>query len=233
MTMHDFSFSEHAAEFDAHIEQSIPGVRLLHSAAVGYSRRFVQEATTVVDVGCSTGALLSCIRSINQAARPRVQYVGIDAEPSFEAQWRERTAANISFRMSDAQTFTGFRRMSFATSLFTLQFIPEDDRLPLLRRLYKGLISGGALIVAEKVHAPSAALQDALTFQYYDAKLQHFSERQILDKERSLRGQMRLWTDQQINSALFHAGFAADDVVDIWRSHLFLAKLAVKRWANF
>jgi tRNA (cmo5U34)-methyltransferase len=230
MMPHDFSFAEHAPEFDSHIEQSIPGVRQLRSMCVGLSRRFVQNGTTVLDIGCSTGSLLSAIRHMNQPARLGARYVGIDAERAFAPQWRERRAPNLTFQVCDARNFRGYRNLSLVTCLFTLQFLGESDRLPLLRRLHDALIPGGALIIAEKVFAPSAQLQDALTFDYLDMKLQHFSEREILGKERALRGQMRLWTEQQLVSALCEAGFQSANIVEIWRNYLFVAKLGIKTW---
>src|SRR5215213_6927233 len=48
--------------------------------------------------------------------------------------------------------------------------------------------------------------------------------------ERSLRGQMCLWSGQQIDNALSACGFEAENVTEFWRSYLFVGKVAVKRW---
>jgi tRNA (cmo5U34)-methyltransferase len=227
--MKSFSFAAHARDFDQHIEASIPGLQQLRSMSVGLSRRFIQNGTTVIDIGCSTGALLSSIRSANQLARPFACYVGIDAEAAFSRNWRERRGANISFCIGDARSFDGFDNLSLVTSLFTLQFVPERDKPALLRRIYNGLLDGGALIVAEKVLANSARFQDLLTFGYYDAKLQQFTEKEILDKERSLRGQMFLWSNPELGTALCNAGFRPEDIQSFWQNYLFVGTLAVKR----
>ncbi len=87
------------------------------------------------------------------------------------------------------------QRLSLLTSLFSLQSIREDKKLPLLRHGFNGLIPGGALIIAEKLLAENAFFQNALTFDHFDFKRRHFSPEQILAKEQSLRGVMTLWSE--------------------------------------
>jgi tRNA (cmo5U34)-methyltransferase len=189
MNVVDFSFQDHAKDFDDHISRSIPGYDELVRTCVRLSRRFVQPGTTVVDVGCSTGHLLASIQESNKAARPDVNYVGIDCVPDFSVHWGRLESENIHFEVCDARSYQGFKNLSLAYSQFTIQFIRSLDKMPLLRRIYDGLVVGGALIIAEKTLADTARLQDALAFPYYDYKLeQGFSEKDLLDKERSLRG---------------------------------------------
>ena len=159
------------------------------------SKRFVQEGSTVVDVGCSTGGLLSGIERHNSARRD-VSYIGLDIESKFGDQWAALRRLNLNFEVADVRNFPGLLDMSYATSMFTLQFIPEPDKLAVVERIYKGLRPGGALLIAEKALASTARLQDALTFPYYDFKRKHFRPDEILDKERSLRGQMTLWSEE-------------------------------------
>ncbi len=105
MSVTDFSFAEYAADFDEHIRASIPGYDQLISQCAAYSRRFVQNETCVVDIGCSTGNLLRAIRDHNQTARPSAEYVGIDIEDSFGSGWAKRRARNIRFEARDARSF--------------------------------------------------------------------------------------------------------------------------------
>jgi tRNA (cmo5U34)-methyltransferase len=220
--IHDFSFAEHAGGFDQHIQDSIRGLDDLRDDCVAFSRYRVQSGTTVVDIGCSTGALL---RSIRDANEPRsVSYIGIDVEPKYDVHWRALRADNVRFEVRDARSFT-FENVSLACSIFTLQFIPERDRAGLLRRVCDGLIEGGALILAEKVYANDAKFQEMLRSIYYDFKRQNFSAEEILDKERSLRGQMNPWSEEQWLNALHEAGFK---VHRLWHNHLFVAWVVEK-----
>jgi tRNA (cmo5U34)-methyltransferase len=224
----DFSFGDHAPTFDKHIRDSIPGYKdVLLPMCVGLSSRFVQPDTRVVDVGCSTGHLLASIRRANSACRAGVEYIGIDCEPSFGEHWNRRRAETMSFVACDARIYEGFENVSFAISHFTIQFIRPVDKLPLLNRIHTGLVDGGALIIAEKTLAETGRHQDAVTFDYYDYKRKRgFTPEQILDKERSLRGQMTLWTEAELKAALVQAGFR--DINPIWRNLMFVGILALK-----
>jgi tRNA (cmo5U34)-methyltransferase len=223
----DFSFGNHAPTFDTHIRSSIPGYKDLLRTCVRLSRRFVQPGTAVIDVGCSTGHLTISIRKENQSARPNVTYAGIDCEPGFSPHWFKPKAKNVSFEACDARLYGGFRNASLVCSLFTVQFIREPDKLPLLRRIHKGLVEGGALIIAEKTLAETARLQDAVTFPYYDYKRERgHSPQDILDKERSLRGQMTLWSEAELRTALRSAGFR--EIEPIWRNLMFVGFVALK-----
>jgi tRNA (cmo5U34)-methyltransferase len=224
----DFSFGDHAAKFDSHIRDSIPGYKdVLLPMCVGLSSRFVQPDTRVVDVGCSTGHLLASIRRANSACRAGVEYVGIDCEPGFGEHWNRRRARNMSFLACDARTYEGFENISLAASLFTMHFIRPPDKLPLLTRIHAGLVEGGALIIAEKTLAETPRFQEAATFDYYDYKRKKgFTPEQILDKERSLRGQMTLWTEGELKAALVQAGFR--EINPIWRNLMFVAMVARK-----
>jgi len=224
----DFSFGDHAPKFDSHIRASIPGYEdVLLPMCVGLSHRFVQPGTRVVDVGCSTGHLLAKIRNVNSASRVGVEYVGIDCESNFAEQWKKRRSRNIGFQACDARTYEGFKNVSLALSLFTVQFIRSADKLHLLSRIYAGLVDGGALIIAEKTAAETGRLQDALASYYYDVKRKRgFTPEQILDKNRSLQGQMTPWTDAELEATLIQVGFR--EVAPIWRSLMFVGILALK-----
>ena len=227
MNVVDFSFQDYAKDFDSHISRSIPGYHDLVRTCVRLARRFVQPGTTVVDVGCSTGHLLASIHESNKLARPDVNYVGLDCVPDFSVHWGRWENENVRFEVCDARSYLGFKNVSLACSLLTIQFIRPADKVHLLQRIYDGLVDGGALIISEKTLAETGRMQDALAFPYYDYKLeQGFSEKELLDKERSLRGLMNLWTEAELKQALRLVGFR--EIEPIWRNSAFVGILALK-----
>jgi tRNA (cmo5U34)-methyltransferase len=227
--MHDFRFADHTRDFDEHIRHSIPGLDILRSMVVDLSRTFVQPETKVLDIGCSTGTLLSAIRDANSGIRAGVCYIGIDAENAFRPTWGEHSGTGIGFDVHDARKYRGFHDTSLITSLFTLQFIPEGDRPAVLRQIHEGLIEGGAFIIAEKVLAETSRFQDLFLGPYYDFKRRSFGATEILDKERALRAGMRLWSEAELSDALAAAGFGPLQIHRFWQSYLFIGLIALKR----
>ena len=223
-----FKFAAHAATFDQHIGDSIPALDFLRDGIANLSRRFVQPQTSVIDMGCSAGTILRAVRDANQAEIPAVEYLGIDVEPLFEKHWATDKVENLRFHVGDVRQ-QHFQNTSLTISTFTLQFIPESDRLSLLKRVYDGLVEGGALIIAEKVLAESARFQDIFAFDYYDFKRRVFSAEEILNKEHGLRRQMHLWSKSQLVETLQQAGFQAGDMDSFWQSYLFVGFVAIKQ----
>ena len=71
----------------------------------------------------------------------RTYYVGLDIEPSFQQHWKQFAGPNIRFLVQDVPTFDDFTELSMATSIFTLQFLPERHRRQVCRKVFEGLNS--------------------------------------------------------------------------------------------
>ncbi len=107
-----------------------------------------------------------------------------------------------------------------------MQFISPRNHLQVLQKIYAGLNSGGAFIMAEKVYGSHARTHDMFTFQYYDFKRKSFTDESIMAKERDLRPIMRPQTEEENWAMIRRAGF---EIVDIfWRQWNFLAFLCLK-----
>lgn len=220
-----FSFSNFAQGFDDHIRKSIRGYGGLISDCVRISEYFIENHTTALDIGCSAGTFLRQLHEYNKNRVPDVRYLGVEVADSFSQYWTE---PEIEWVISDIRNYTMPSDCSFITSLFSFQFIAEKERPNLFERVHKNLVPGGALVLAEKTLSPCAKLQDILTFTHYDYKRRYFSEVEILEKEKSLRSMMKLWTEAQIVQSLQKAGFREERVQCFWRNHSFTAFLALK-----
>jgi tRNA (cmo5U34)-methyltransferase len=220
-----FSFSAFAEGFDDHIRKSIRGYEDLVSDCIRISEYFIEDHTTVLDIGCSAGTFLRHLREQNKDRVPHARYVGVEIEDSFASHWTE---PEIEWVISDIRNYSMPSSCSMITSLFSFQFIAEKERQGLLERTHKSLVPGGALVLAEKTLSRCAKLQDMLTFIHYDYKRRYFSEAEILEKEKSLRSIMKLWTEDQIVQSFHKAGFREDQIQCFWRSHSFAAFLALK-----
>jgi len=224
-----FSFANYADDFDRHIERSVRGYSDLIQDCVELSRYFVENDTVFCDIGCSTGRTLAAIRTKNQERAPNARYIGLDIEASFQQHWTRYSASNVRFLDRDVVTFDDFANLSMATSIFTMQFLPERHRRQVCGRIYEGLLPGGAFIVAEKTFALMPKTQDMLNSLYLNYKRQYFSDEEVLDKELSLRDMMKPSREADIIRLLTDAGFTAQRIEPFWRNHLFAAYVCIKR----
>jgi tRNA (cmo5U34)-methyltransferase len=223
-----FSFARFAGRFDQHIRQSIRGYADLLSDCVSLSEYFVDNDTIALDIGCSTGTFLRTIGQKNHHRCPTAMYIGIDIEESFQEFWQEVADERMHLEVANIVTYEIPPRCSFVTSIFSLQFVIQSERQRIISQICSSLVTGGALIVAEKTLSPMPKLNDMLTSIHYDFKRLSFTEAEILAKERSLRPLMKLWSEEQIINSLVAAGFTANHVQCFWRNHNFAAFIAVK-----
>ena len=111
-----FSFARFADGFDSHIRKSIRGYNELLEDCVAFSEYFIDNDTSMFDIGCSTGSFLMHIWERNFRRAPQARYVGIDVEDSFAAQWEAYGAAGIEFKVADIRSFSIPDRCSLVTS---------------------------------------------------------------------------------------------------------------------
>jgi tRNA (cmo5U34)-methyltransferase len=226
--MTKFTFAQREEGFDNHIEHSIRGYTNLWNDVLKYSEYFVEDDTDVVDVGCSTGKLLKAMIAQNTFA-PNAHYVGIEIEEDFYSTYDEDVHAYdyLYYHRGDVRDFA-FNNCSLVTSIFTLQFIPEVQRLDIIRQIYDGLNPGGAFIFAEKTISEYSKIQEIKTFTYYDYKREHFTAEDILDKEKQLRHMMKLNTRNELISKCATAGFSFQKIDSFWQNYGFTAFIAIK-----
>ena len=173
--MVDFTFAHREEGFDEHIEKSIRGYSQLMEDVVALSRYFVENGTTVVDIGCSTGKMTKALIDYNRdhIEGSGVEFIGIENAEGFQKDLRHRTEkikkyyTNVQFEDRDARYYE-YENCSLITSIFTLQFMPKCDRKDTLQHIYEGLNEGGGFIFAEKTICENAHVQDMITFNYYD-----------------------------------------------------------------
>lgn len=223
-----FSFARFSDHFDAHIRQSIRGYTDLLSDCISLSEYFIENDTIIFDIGCSTGSFLFELWNRNCERCPRASYIGIDIEPGFCSHWERKGVDNLSLKIADVRSFQTPQHCSFVTSIFSLQFISEGERHKIIDNIYRALIPGGALIIAEKTYSNLSKLNDMMTSLHYDFKRQSFTEEEIMAKARSLRSTMKLWSEPQILRSLATAGFQPVHVQPFWRNHHFAAFIALK-----
>jgi len=225
--MTKFTFATSKEGFDNHIDTSVRGYSQLWGDILSLSKYFVEDYTQVVDMGCSSGKLLKGMIEQNQKHIPHAQYTGIEIEEDFFGDYNmdEEKYHQLSYFRGDVREFD-FQNCSLVTSIFTLQFMSPKDRQDVLNRVYKGLNTGGAFIFSEKTFSCNPRVQDMMTFMYYDYKRQHFTDKEILDKEVQLRHMMKPNTKTEMFDMCYDAGFK--DLHVFWQNFNFYGVIALK-----
>ena len=222
-----FSFANMSDDFDGHIYKSIRGYNYLRQDIVSMSRYFVENDTTVIDIGCSQGTLIKDIHNINSQA-PNAKYIGIDIDKAFNKHWKNER--NLKYFNKDIRTWDDVNNLSLVVSMFTFQFIPERDRLKIMKKVYDNLVDGGAFVFSEKVFSQHSKFQNMMEFLYYDHKRRGFTEKEILDKEQELRHLAKLTTEKLLFEQLKSIGFT--DIQVFWRNFNFIGVIAIKSPTN-
>ena len=136
-----FSFSNFSTHFDEHINKSIRGYSDLRNDVVKFSEYFVENDTTVKDLGCCQGSLLRSMKEQNTFVQT-TKYLGVEINDSFSDHCKGEE--NLKYLVDDNPTMEFPNNLSLVTSLFTFQFIPERHRPPLMKKVFDNLIEGGS-----------------------------------------------------------------------------------------
>ena len=209
-----FSFDT-ISNFDDHIAQSIPNYHTLTEAICDLSSYFMTADTQVVDLGCSTGKLLERLPH-------KGKKTGIDISENLLPESHDQ----VLYVRKDLRAFSQFGKSSLILSIFTLQFVPFEDRPSILSVIYDSLVEGGAFIWAEKVHEEQGELERVVNGAHYDFKRKAFSAEQILDKERDLRSMMKVNSSMRNQVLAENAGFTVGTM--FWKFFNFEAWIYIK-----
>jgi len=212
--VHDFVFDERVVRvFPDMINRSVPGYGLIVPMIGLLARRYARDNSTLYDLGCSLGAAALAMSQAVRARNSRI--VAVDNSPAMIARLRETLAAtNLSGSVpiepvcEDLQQ-TCIHGASVVVLNFTLQFVGRDARLPLLRKIAKGMLPGGILLLSEKIRFETEREQELQTEWHHDFKrAQGYSELEIAGKRDALENVMKPDSLQQHRERLLEAGFS-------------------------
>ena len=212
MIKFDFNTIEN---FDNHILKSIPNYDVLINSILSISEYFITKDTIIYDLGCSTGKLLKEINCLNL----KIGYDNAKILPKYDED-------NINFKNADLNKEFEVKNACLVYSIFTMQFLNRMSRQNYCTTVYNGLNKGGAFILCEKIYQENGLLQEVLSFSHYDYKCNHFSEEEIIKKERDLRYIMKPNTMNQNLDILKNSGF--QNITQFWQSYNFIGLIAIK-----
>jgi tRNA (cmo5U34)-methyltransferase len=225
-----FSFNNSvAAVFDDMILRSVPLYNLVQELTVRIAARVTQPKSRVYDLGCSTAT--SLLKLCEYLEDGSLEFVGIDNSTPMLEQAAEKIAQHgMSNRISLLNQDIGRSVVSEASLVlmhYTLQFLPLKERPELLRRIFDGLLPGGAFLLTEKVTHAHPRMDGLMVDLYYEYKKQNgYSDLAIAQKREALENVLVPVTVADNIELLENAGFSCTEV--LLKSMNFVSILALK-----
>lgn len=197
------------------IQRSVPGYSAIISAIGLLSGRFASEHSVCYDLGCSLGAATLSMRHQIEAENCRI--IAVDNSQAMvtrfqEALKKDQATLAVDVLCADIRELA-IENASVVVLNFTLQFIPLDDRLNLLRKIYQGLLPGGILILSEKLKFDDDRQQELQTQMHHAfKKAQGYSDLEISQKRTALENVLIPETFAQHQRRLRQVGFGSAEV---------------------
>lgn len=151
-----FQFDESVVDvFPDMINRSVPGYSTLINLAGVLAAQYAQPNSQLYDLGCSLGAVTLSMRQ--RVLPPGCSISAIDNSEAMLKRCRQYLAgenANASVPVelicADIQKVP-IERASVVVLNLTLQFIEPRQRQAMLAKIYAGMLSGGVLLLSEKL----------------------------------------------------------------------------------
>lgn len=211
-TVADVAFDDAVTElFPDMIKHSVPGYEDNIMMLGVLAGQYTQENTCVYDIGSSLGAATLSVH--HQARGLSLKYICIDRSELMIKRCRSILQrhipeADITLICDDIQNIQ-IENASVVLLHFTLQFLPHDTRLALLRHIQQGLKPGGVLIFSEKLSYGDEQLNQQLVDWHHAFKrAKGYSELEISEKYAAIENGQILDTLQEHQQCLKDAGFS-------------------------
>lgn len=206
-----FAFGNEVVDvFDDMANRSIPGYENAVTLSAILTARFAQPSSCIYDLGCALGATAAAIAG--QLQTPDCKIIGLDSSQAMIERARQKLKSlvaenRVQLQHTDIRQHD-FNQASVVVSNFTLQFLPREDRQPLVKKIASQLHPQGAFLLTEKIHCKTK--EDGLLRSLHDyfKRNQGYSDLEIAQKRIALETVMRLDTLQAHEERLKASGFS-------------------------
>lgn len=228
--MEPFEFNAQVVQvFDDMIGRSVPLYRESVLRQAQLAARFYQPGTRIYDLGCSNGNLGLAL--CHEMGIRDFTMVAVDSSQPMLDTYRERLTQipgreRIVLEAGDIRQTT-MADASVVIVNLTLQFLPLTERDELIRRIHRALVSGGILLLTEKVLNDDPLLTELEQEFYYRFKAENgYSQLEISRKREALENVLVPETLTAHRERLERAGF---DVITVWLKWFNFAALLARK----
>lgn len=227
----DFKFGTEVAKvFDDMVNRSVPFYGEMQRMMAEQAADYAKPGADVYDLGCSTGTTLI---GMNTSIAEDIRFVGIDESPEMLSKCRTKLEGAgfkrpYELRVADLNQPIEISNASVAILCLTLQFVRPMNREKLLKSIFSGLISGGILILVEKILAEDSIFNRDFIKYYYNYKRRNdYSEMEISQKREALENILIPYKLSENIILLRETGFVHCEVFFKWYN--FVGLIAVKK----
>lgn len=213
--LQDFVFDEKVADvFTDMINRSVPGYATIISMIGMLADRYCTPGTTVYDLGCSLGG--AALAMTHHISHKDYQLIAVDNSAAMIERFQRaldtrQDSKNIQLVCADLDDVE-ISNASVVVLNFTLQFIAQERRAGLIRKIYEGMQPGGILILSEKIRFADAHLNELLIDMYHQFKqVQGYSQLEISQKRSALENVLIPETIATHKARMQEAGFRSCD----------------------
>ena len=226
-----FEFDSGVAEvFDDMLERSVPLYRECQNLTVNWCKRLATSDKYIYDLGCSTGSLLLLLTKSISTLLPRVHLIGVDNSAAMINKARNKLSNSlnsIDFIEANLDDSFLFNDSCAIVMNYTLQFIPVENRAPLLKKIYESLMPGGGFILNEKVLSEHELLSETFVEMHHDFKKGHgYSKMEISKKRDALENVLVPLKLSKTMALVRETGFTTVDIFFKWNN--FAGLIALK-----
>ncbi|EPJ48160.1 MAG: tRNA (uridine-5-oxyacetic acid methyl ester) 34 synthase [Osedax symbiont Rs1] len=225
-----FSFDGQVAEvFPDMIQRSVPGYSEILKNTAKFAQRFVTNDSHCYDLGCSLGA--SSLAMSSGITATNVKIIGIDNSEAMLARCHHHIDAykhqtKIELHVGDILQFP-IENASMVVLNFTLQFIAQQQREALLKKIYQGMNVGGILLLSEKVCFANSDDNELMIDLHHQFKRENgYSELEISQKRSLLE---KVLVPESLDEHFFRLSKLGFSRVNCWfQQYNFVSIFAIK-----
>ncbi len=197
-----------ACVFADMIKRSVPGYAQTLQMVELLAHQYAQQNSNIYDLGCSLGASTMALK--RGAAGKNCHIIAVDNSPAMISRCRTILDDETIDTLCQDILETDIANASVIVLNFVLQFIAQNERLDLLKRIQAGLKPGGVLILSEKIAFPDAS-ENNRQIELHESfkRAQGYSDLEISRKRSALENVLIPETMDAHHKQLQRAGFSA------------------------
>jgi len=212
----EFTFDEQVAGVFANmISRSVPGYATVINMSRVLASQYVREGTQCYDLGCSLGATTLALDKGITANGCKI--IAVDNSSAMLKKAgeliREAKPQTPVELVNDDIRDVAINNASIITLNFTLQFLPIDERLGLIKKIYQGLNVGGIVILSEKIKFTDNELEQHHIDMHHEFKRANgYNDLEISQKRSALDNVLIPETLEEHQQRFLDAGFRRADI---------------------